>query len=57
VLRGEPAVGTEATGPVAFELPETTLVLPPDWTAKVDDAGTIVARFETPQIGGKRTAQ
>jgi len=57
VLRGEPAVGTAATGPVVFELPETTLVLPPDWTAKVDEAGTIVARFETHQMSGKGTAQ
>jgi len=33
----------EASGPVIFELPEATLVLPPDWNARVDDAGTIVA--------------
>ncbi|HEX8752555.1 MAG TPA: hydantoinase/oxoprolinase family protein, partial [Solirubrobacterales bacterium] len=45
VLRGEPAVGTEAAGPVVFELPEATLVLPPGWSAAVDDAGTIRARF------------
>ena len=47
VLRGEPAAGTEAEGPVVFELPEATLVLPPGWSAEVDDAGTIVARFQT----------
>ncbi|MGE5407700.1 MAG: hydantoinase/oxoprolinase family protein [Syntrophothermus sp.] len=46
VLRGEPAAGTEARGPVVVELPEATLVLPPDWHAIVDDAGTIVARTE-----------
>jgi len=45
VLRGEPAAGAGAEGPVIFELPEATLVLPPRWTATVDDAGTIVARF------------
>ena len=45
VLRGEPAAGTEAAGPVVFELPEATLVLPPGWTARVDEHGTIVARF------------
>jgi N-methylhydantoinase A len=45
VLRGEPAAGTEAEGPVVFELPEATLVLPPGWRASVDEHGTIVARL------------
>jgi len=43
ILGGEPAAGTEADGPIVFELPETTLVLPPGWHAAVDDAGTIRA--------------
>ncbi|HWI94880.1 MAG TPA: hydantoinase/oxoprolinase family protein [Solirubrobacterales bacterium] len=43
VLRGEPSAGTKAQGPVVFELPETTFVLPPGWHAKVDVAGTIRA--------------
>jgi N-methylhydantoinase A len=43
VLRGEPAAGTATLGPVVFELPETTLVLPPGWRAEVDEAGTIRA--------------
>ena len=43
VLRGEPAAGTLAKGPCVFELPESTLVLPPGWSARVDEAGTIVA--------------
>ncbi len=43
VLRGEPAAGTEAEGPVVFELPETTFVLPPGWQGKVDETGTIRA--------------
>jgi N-methylhydantoinase A len=43
VLRGEPGAGAEAEGPVVFELPEATLVLPPGWHAEVDDAGTIKA--------------
>ena len=43
VVRGEPGSGFEAAGPVVFELPESTLVLPPGWSARVDDAGTIVA--------------
>jgi N-methylhydantoinase A len=45
VLRGEPAAGTEAEGPVVFELPEATFVLPPGWTARVDQHGTIVGRW------------
>lgn len=44
VLRGEPGGGFEARGPCVFELPEATLVLPPGWTASVDEAGTISAR-------------
>jgi len=43
VLRGEPAQGTEAEGPIVFELPESTLVLPPGWRAAIDEAGTIRA--------------
>jgi N-methylhydantoinase A len=42
VLRGEPGPGTKALGPCIFELPETTLVLPPGWSAEVDADGTIV---------------
>ena len=43
VLRGEPAAGLKAAGPVVFELPEATFVLPPGWSATVDEAGTILA--------------
>jgi N-methylhydantoinase A len=43
VLRGEPAAGTRAEGPVVFELPEATLVLPPGWSAGIDDHGTVHA--------------
>ena len=43
VLRGEPGAGTEAEGPVVFELPEATFVVPPGWSARVDEAGTILA--------------
>jgi N-methylhydantoinase A len=43
VLRGEPAAGTSADGPVVFELPEATFVLPPGWEAGVDASGTIAA--------------
>jgi N-methylhydantoinase A len=43
VLRGEPESGRQATGPVIFELPEATLVLPPSWNAEVDEFGSILA--------------
>jgi N-methylhydantoinase A/oxoprolinase/acetone carboxylase beta subunit len=43
VLRGEPAEGEEIDGPCIIELPEATLVLPPDWTAAADEFGTVVA--------------
>jgi N-methylhydantoinase A len=43
VLRGEPDAGRTATGPVIFELPEATLVLPPGWSASVDEFGSINA--------------
>jgi N-methylhydantoinase A len=45
VLRGEPPAGARAEGPVVFELPQATFVLPPGWTATVDDHGTIRAEF------------
>jgi len=47
VIRGEPAAGNGAEGPCVFELPEATLVLPPGWSATVDDAGTISAELRT----------
>jgi N-methylhydantoinase A len=43
VLRGEPPAGLSAAGPVVFELPEATFVVPPGWNAEVDEAGTIQA--------------
>ncbi len=46
VLRGEPPSGLRATGPCAFELPETTLILPPGWSGRVDGRGTIIAERE-----------
>ena len=55
VLRGEPAASSAVTGPVVYELPEATFVVPPDWTTKVDDHGTIVARFLCPDIEDKGT--
>jgi N-methylhydantoinase A len=45
IVRGEPAAGSESEGPVVFELPEATFLVPPNWTTTVDDHGTIVASF------------
>jgi N-methylhydantoinase A len=45
VLRGDPAAGTEIEGPVVFELPEATFVLPPGWHTRVDHHGTIEATW------------
>ena len=55
VLRGEPSAGTEAEGPVIFELPETTFVLPPGWRAAVDGTGTIRAEAGSPTDTGGAT--
>jgi N-methylhydantoinase A len=41
VLRGAPAPGTEITGPAAIDLPESTLIVPAQWSGEVDDTGTI----------------
>lgn len=46
VLRGEPSGSTTLHGPAVWELPETTLVLPPGWTAHVDDYGTVVVETD-----------
>ena len=43
VLRGEPPAGLGIESPVVFELPEATFVVPPGWSAEVDDTGTIHA--------------
>jgi N-methylhydantoinase A len=43
VMRGEPAADHGAEGPVVFELPEATFVVPPGWCTEVDETGTIRA--------------
>jgi N-methylhydantoinase A len=45
VLRGEPSASDKGAGPVVFELPEATFVVPPGWTTAVDDHGTIEAKW------------
>jgi N-methylhydantoinase A len=46
VLRGEPPAGLAAEGPVVFELPEATFVVPPGWSTEADDTGTIHAELQ-----------
>jgi N-methylhydantoinase A len=41
VLRGVPAPGTEIEGAAVVELPESTILIPPAWSAEVDKTGTI----------------
>ncbi len=42
VLRGEPPAGFEHAGPALIELRESTLAVPPGWTVRTDDSGTLV---------------
>jgi N-methylhydantoinase A len=56
VLRGEPAAGSETDGPVVFELPEATFVVPPGWSTRVDEHGTLIARFLSDGERPKETA-
>jgi N-methylhydantoinase A len=44
ILRGDPEAGRTASGPIVFELPEATLILPPAWSASVDEFGSIIAQ-------------
>jgi N-methylhydantoinase A len=44
VLRGEPAPGIEVQGPLVFELPESTLLVPEGWAGRVDEHGTITVQ-------------
>jgi N-methylhydantoinase A len=43
ILRGEPRAGFAIAGPVVYELPEATFVVPPNWRTEVDPTGTILA--------------
>jgi N-methylhydantoinase A len=44
VVRGTLGPGTEIAGPAVVELPESTLLLTAQWSATVDDQGTIDCR-------------
>ncbi|MBV9000049.1 MAG: hypothetical protein JO304_13385, partial [Solirubrobacterales bacterium] len=41
VWRGVPAAQTEIEGPAVVELPESTVLVAPGWTGRVDATGTI----------------
>jgi N-methylhydantoinase A/oxoprolinase/acetone carboxylase beta subunit len=41
VLRGAPPQGTRIKGPAAIDLPESTLIVPAEWSGEVDETGTI----------------
>jgi N-methylhydantoinase A len=43
VGRGEPVPGLTCSGPAVLHLPESTMVLPPGWSAEVDEHGSVVA--------------
>ncbi len=42
VLRGAPAPGTKIAGPAVVELPESTVLVPPQWSGEVDETATIL---------------
>jgi N-methylhydantoinase A len=44
VLGGDLAPGTEAAGPAVIELPESTVLVPSGWSAKVDETGSVHLR-------------
>ena len=41
VLRGSPQPGTSLQGPCVIELPESTVLVPRDWSGEVDGTGTV----------------
>src|SRR5450755_2072897 len=51
VLRGAPPAGTEINGPAVVELPESTLLVPPQWSGEVDQSGTIRVQLDSPEDG------
>jgi len=51
VLRGEPDPGAEVWGPALWALPEATLLVPPGWSGRVDQHGTIVLDREEAKAG------
>jgi N-methylhydantoinase A len=44
VHRGVPAPCAQIDGPAVIELPESTVLVPPEWSATVDETGTIKLR-------------
>jgi N-methylhydantoinase A len=52
VLRGELAPGTRLEGPALCALPEATLLVPPEWSAEVDEQGTVHLADAAPAVTG-----
>lgn len=46
VLSGNPTTDTQLVGPAIWELPETTLVVPPGWSSQATQHGSIVLKKE-----------
>ena len=44
IVRGAPAPGAAIEGPTIVELPESTVLVPEEWSGEVDEAGTIHLR-------------
>ena len=42
VLHGAAVPGERCAGPAVWQLPESTVVVPPGWVGHVDDHGTLV---------------
>ena len=48
VLRGAATPGVELAGPAVWELPDSTLVLPPGWRARVHETGAVILDRDEP---------
>jgi N-methylhydantoinase A len=44
VITGEVPAGLETVGPAILEMPESTVVVPPGWSAEVDEWGTVTLK-------------
>ncbi len=52
--RGDLPVGTQVRGPALCAMPESTLLVPPDWSGAVDEHGTIVLESAPLESGRDR---
>lgn len=42
LARPQLALGTVVPGPAIFEEPDTTVIVPPNWTAQIDQDGNLI---------------